>query len=301
MDGQVLGGGVIVVVAVGLWLAYLVPSWLERQRFEAAERNALRLNRAIRVLAETSEAPEEVRLELNARTAHQQHRLAKRVQAEIEHARHEELRTELAARRAAPEARRARARRRVRLTATALLVAGVALAGLGVWSVAAGGTWTGVAIGCLVALVAVAALQRQASVAARQARRIAAGRLAAEPAAAAAARPAAAAPAVQDVALEPTPHWSPRPLPRPLSAEAGSRAAREIDARAALARQAREEELRRRLAELVEPAPAPITAARIAPSPAAEADSRFASMGYVDDAEIEEHVRALLTRRAVGA
>ena len=65
MDGQVLGGGVIVAVSVLLWLVYLVPSWYERRQYDAAERNAVRLNQALRVLAETSETPDEVRLELN--------------------------------------------------------------------------------------------------------------------------------------------------------------------------------------------------------------------------------------------
>ena len=69
MDGQVLGGGVIVLVAVLLWLVYLLPSWHSRRQYDAAERNAVRLNQALRVLAETSETPEEVRVELSARTA----------------------------------------------------------------------------------------------------------------------------------------------------------------------------------------------------------------------------------------
>ena len=77
MGGQVWGGGVIVLVAVALWLVYLLPSWHSRRQFDAAERNAVRLNQALRVLAETSETPEEVRLELNAHTAAAQQKLAK--------------------------------------------------------------------------------------------------------------------------------------------------------------------------------------------------------------------------------
>ena len=41
MGGQVLSGGVIVFVAVALWLVYLLPSWQSRHRFTSAERNAL--------------------------------------------------------------------------------------------------------------------------------------------------------------------------------------------------------------------------------------------------------------------
>ena len=82
MGGQVLGGGVIVLVAALLWLVYLLPSWASRRQYDAAERNAVRLNQALRVLAETSETPEEVRLELNARTALAQQRLARRALVE---------------------------------------------------------------------------------------------------------------------------------------------------------------------------------------------------------------------------
>ena len=64
----------VVLVAVVLWLVYLLPSWHGRHQYYAAERNAVRLNQALRVLAETSETPQEVRLELNARTASPHHR-----------------------------------------------------------------------------------------------------------------------------------------------------------------------------------------------------------------------------------
>ena len=130
MGGQVLGGGVIVLVAVLLWLVYLLPSWHSRRQFDAAERNAVRLNQALRVLAETSETPEEVRLELNARTALAQQRLARRALAEREHTALEQSRIDLeqaraerAAARATPAARRTRARAPRRRTRLALTVA----------------------------------------------------------------------------------------------------------------------------------------------------------------------------------
>lgn len=47
----------MLVLAAGLWLVYLVPNWLRRREFEATERNAVRLQQTIRVLAETSEGP----------------------------------------------------------------------------------------------------------------------------------------------------------------------------------------------------------------------------------------------------
>ena len=52
-----LGGGVMLAVAAGLWLVYLVPTWVKRREYMATERNAVRLQQTIRVLAETTEAP----------------------------------------------------------------------------------------------------------------------------------------------------------------------------------------------------------------------------------------------------
>src|SRR6188768_1654755 len=115
MGGQVLGGGVIVLVAALLWLVYLLPSWASRRQYDAAERNAVRLNQALRILAETSETPEEVRVELSARTALAQQKLARRAQAERESADLESAREELLAAKALPAARRSRSRRRARL------------------------------------------------------------------------------------------------------------------------------------------------------------------------------------------
>jgi len=299
MDGQVLGGGVIVLVAVLLWLVYLLPTWHARHQFDAAERNAVRLNQALRILAETSETPEEVRLELNARTALQQQKLAKRVQAERESAELEDLRASLLAAKHAPAARRARARRRARLVATVLLLAGLGLTGWGVWQTVVNGAQLFVWVGAGVALTALVVLQRMTAVQARAARR------AADAAAGASADASSEADAaiargetdLQDLVLEERGNWTPRPLPRPLASADGSRAARVLaaaDAREALQRAAREEALRER-AERLRPAPTPITAGR---RPAAAVGASGLSID--DDAAIEAHVRDLLSRRAAG-
>ena len=144
MGGQVLGGGVIMLVAVLLWLVYLLPSWHSRRQYDAAERNAVRLNQALRVLAETSETPHEVRLELNTRTAHAQQRiarralaerqdLARRTQTEHEQAGLEVARRELASARALPAARQARARRRARTVITVIAALSLGLFAAGIW------------------------------------------------------------------------------------------------------------------------------------------------------------------------
>lgn len=309
MGGQVLGGGVIVLVSAALWLVYLLPSWYSRHQCDAAERNAVRLNQALRVLAETSEAPDEVRLELTARTALAQQRLARKAQAdredlarrsqaerddlarrtqhEREQAEVERARRELAVARSRPEARRARTRRRARLVVSSVALIALALAGWGVWDVVATGSslvlWTAVAAGSMCAVL----LARTARVGSRAV---------AHDYVQAAFAPTAE---VQDVALahDRRAAWSPRELPRPLTASAGSRAAAVLDgvaARQALRDAAREEAM---LARIERRSPTSIEAARVAR--AAEA-SVAPSSGLRGDAEIEAHVRELLRRRAVG-
>ena len=281
MDGPVLSGGVIVLVAVLLWMLYLLPSWRGRFQYNAAERNAVRLNQALRVLAETSETPGEVRVELNARTALAQQKLAKRVQSEREAAALEALRQELAATRADPVIRRARARRRVRILATSSLLAGLIVAGLGVWQLLAVGGSALIWVGGAVVVVAGVALQRMAAVANRAAR---AAHVVATPAA------PRVAPELHDQGRA---TWTPRPLPEPMASVAGSRAQAaqaQLEAQEERRKAARVAALRERAEQM---APEPPVALPAASSP-------YARMGFVDDAEIEAHVREMLSRRAAG-
>lgn len=295
----------VVLVAVVLWLVYLLPSWHGRHQYNAAERNAVRLSQALRVLAETSETPREVQLELNARTALAQQRLARRVQSEREHAQLENAKAELAVERAQarmdaalareraaaeaaaaaaiPAVRRARARRRARLAATIVGLVAVALAVWGAVDLILTGSqlllWSSVAV----ASAAVLILQRMATVQRRTVQREVVAmtpRIAGD---------------VQDVALATDRvAWTPRELPRPLTASAGSRAAAvldQADARAALRRAALEEAMRAR-AERARPTS--LDAAR-----AARVDE-FAGGAAAGDDAIEAHVRQLLERRASG-
>jgi hypothetical protein len=330
MGEQVMGGGVIVLVAVLLWLVYLLPSWHGRYQYQAAERNAVRLNQALRVLAETSETPGEVRLELNARTALAQQRLARRVQAEHESVELESARAELAAakaqaaldrevakaerRRAAadaeaarenaradaaaareralaeaaaaralPAARRARARRRVRLAASTLGVLALLAAAGGAYLGAIGAGWTLLVGSGAVFASSGLVLVRMNTVARRAASRVV---------------PAAvvrSAGAVQDVALvADRAEWTPRTLPRPLTASVGSRAAAVLDAsdaQEALRHAAVEEALRERAAQAAPPSIETVRRTRAA---------EVAFAGPADDERIEEHVRRLLAHRAAG-
>lgn len=281
MDGPVLSGGVIVLVSVLLWMLYLLPSWRGRFQYNAAERNAVRLNQALRVLAETSETPGEVRIELNARTALAQQKLAKRVQSEREAGELAALRQELAAASADPVLRQARARRRVRIVATIGLLLGLVGVGVGIWQIVAGGSAVLVWAGGALVVAAGLSLQRMAMVAARSARR-SHGVIVDVP--------ERVAPELHDQGRA---TWTPRPLPEPLVSVAGSRAQAaqaEIDAQQERRKALRLAALRERAEQIAPDAPVALPAA----------SSPYARMGFVDDAEIEAHVRDLLTRRAAG-
>lgn len=156
MANGIFGGGLIFVVAALLWAAVLVPTWVRRREFKAAEQNALRLQRTLRVLAETAEVPTEVRVEATAREALAQERLLRTAQRRQEAERkaalaeartaqiHAEMRAQQMKRKQAALVRAAKLRRPVvRRTrsfaalvlvlalAAALIGAGMLIAGLG--------------------------------------------------------------------------------------------------------------------------------------------------------------------------
>ena len=84
-----LGTSIVLLVAVVLWVAYLVPVWTRKREYLATERNAIRLQQTLRIMAESAEAPEELRLEADARTiAVHQKAVAKeqRLKQALEHA-----------------------------------------------------------------------------------------------------------------------------------------------------------------------------------------------------------------------
>lgn len=71
IDG--IGSSIVVALAAILWLAYLTPTWYRQREYLATERNAVRLQQTLRILAETAELPERVVAETTARSvvAHQ--------------------------------------------------------------------------------------------------------------------------------------------------------------------------------------------------------------------------------------
>lgn len=56
-----LGGGLMLAIAAVLWLAYLLPNWFKQREYLATEKNAVRLQQTIRVLAETTEVSSGIR------------------------------------------------------------------------------------------------------------------------------------------------------------------------------------------------------------------------------------------------
>lgn len=164
MTGGVLGGGVIFVVAALLWGAVLVPSWMRRREFRAAEKNALRLQRTLRVLAEANEVPQEVRLEATAREALAHEKMLRSAQrrqdaerdAALAEAEAEQVRAEIRAqqmrRKQAAAQRSAKVRRPIarRVRATAALGALLGVVGMLVGTgFAVAGSGAGMLVGAL--------------------------------------------------------------------------------------------------------------------------------------------------------
>lgn len=322
MGGDVLSGGVVFALAAALWLAYLVPTWLRRREYLATERNAVRLQQTLRILAETAEVPQEVRVEATARDVAAQQRILRKEQArahaevvaraEADAAR---MRVEAAAVAAEktvtkaprialePDVARDRARRlrRARAATSLVMLAGLGVVGFGVFDVIATGSWIFLAAGAVLAASAVVLLSRLAR----------AGRM--RRAAPVAPRQAMQAEELFDhaehddvVAAAPS-TWTPQPLPKPLYLSRGSIAASamaSVDAATQLRRAAAREDVERRAAELapkLEPEVARI--AQFAPRPVADPQpSRFAHMGVVDDLEADalDLDAVLRRRRAVG-
>lgn len=295
--GGVLSGGVVFAIAAALWILYLIPTWRRRSEFIATERNAVRLQQTLRILAETSEVPDEIRVEASSRSVAEQQRVLKKHRAEqaaIAKAEAEALARKLKAesRRLSAEATAAalaRSRRRARLATTTVLLASIVAAALGGVQFATAGSWMLLAGGATAAVSSLALLTRMARVTRRHTHTVVAA-----PVATVAPQTSALVEYEADVVPETT--WTPVPLPRPLHLSQGSAAAStiaEADAHERLRAAALAEAMAQRAAELAPPvttfpvreAPAAVTA----PAPVEEApavDSRFARMGVIDETQI---------------
>jgi len=294
------GGGtaILIVVAAGLWLLYLVPVWRRRSEYLATERNAIRLQQTLRIMAHAAEVPESVRAELTARDiAAQQRSLAARQRelAAIERARDAAAQRALRARltESAPglmaevDAARLGQRRLRRSRAVTSLTTLLALIGIAVAVALSAWAWVGFAV-----FVAVSGTMLLTGLARAQRRRTA-------PVAGVAAREFVdVAPPVRRAAAVARREWTPVPLPRPsyLSAPVvpTGAVASALDHAAALATAAAGAERAQRALDAASFALAPAGDAGRAPStttdgdverparPAAASASRFAAMGLVE-------------------
>lgn len=174
-----LSSSVIIALAAVLWLAYLVPTWFKRREYLSTERNAVRLQQTLRILAETAEVPEQVRVENSARGVAAQEKL---MQREMQRTQAIKQAQDAAASRAAARtlaetqpaiaahvarsSSSSRRLRRSRFGATLVMLAALAGAGFGVAQVMAGATAlllvasSVVSVGALVLLRQLAAVSR---------------------------------------------------------------------------------------------------------------------------------------------
>ena len=231
-----LSGGLVFAIAAALWLVYLVPSWLRRRNFVASEQNAVRLQQTIRVLAQTEEAPDEVRAEISARGVLEQRKALRDAEAQARSRMRAELAMQISPEEALAIARHRR--RTARLAAFVALVLSILTVIAGAAVVSYTSSWTMVWIGAAASAISLVAL------------RLLAGR-----ARVSSARSTSEAPeqTFTDFGYKPavpTREWSPQPLPRPLHLEPGSLAQSTVASASVadrLRRAAQEEALRDRL------------------------------------------------------
>ncbi|MDF9809682.1 hypothetical protein M2116_000626 [Aurantimicrobium minutum] len=152
MSGGMFGGGIVFAIAAALWVVYLIPTYLRRRNFDATERNAVRMQQTIRALAETTDVPEEIRVEASARAVIEQKRVLRQAEAaaraQVRQATGRAVGYDEAAVTAARRARRNRLASAVFLLATILGVAA------GIVLLANGGSWETLAISCIAFAIA---------------------------------------------------------------------------------------------------------------------------------------------------
>ncbi|TFD69417.1 hypothetical protein [Cryobacterium ruanii] len=291
MSSEALGGGVMVAVAAVLWVAYLMPTWSRRKQYQATERNAVRLQQTLRILAETAEVPQQVRLEATARTVAEQQRILARAEHDARAEAQAVANAATSVRRAAaavaaaaaqrlPESpgKKLRRLRRFRALVSLALLLGFVLTVAGV-APAVAGSFTALVAGGVVMVAAFGILGRLATVArsARVVRVQAPVEL-----------PVLIGQPFEPVQLDEAPvapaTWTPQPVPRALHLSRGSiaqTAMASVEAANQLRKAAAEAEVTRRAAALADEANRAVTPIS---RPTADAvPSRFASMGIVGE------------------
>lgn len=312
MGADGFGSSIVIALAALLWLVYLVPTWFRRREYLSTERNAVRLQQTLRIMAETAEVPQQVRVETSARSAAAQEKLLRaQLQREKAIARAQLAAADRASTRqlveklpalAAEVARGSTASRRLRrsraLTSLVLLSSFVA-AGFGVSQLLVAGSWLLLASASVVAVGSFAMLGQMAAV----------SRARAELARGMRVRPQRVRTSlpVQEAVPETQQEsgWTPVPVPKPLylSRPQVDRAVEaSLDAAAVLREAAATAERRLREAQESPKVTPIIRPAAAAPAPVAAPPSRFARMGYLDGIEGgTTDLDAVLQRRRASA
>lgn len=306
-----VSSSVVIVLAAVLWLVYLIPTWLRRREYLATERNAVRLQQTLRIMAETAEIPKQVRAEATTRSVAAQEKVVEReMQRTQAIARAQDAAAARAAARQLAESRptiaasvspsslASRRLRRARGLASLTLLASICAVGFGVALVASGGAAVLLIAGVVVAAGAVTLLVQINQVSGARAQ-LAQTLRPAQSAEVFDAHPSHAEPAPVSAT------WTPVPVPVPLylsrrevlpTAPAQETAVEQLRTAAAEAERAL------RLSQAGE-----VPVARVAPAsePVAElrpvAESRFARMGIIDvnDSAAPDLDEVLRRRRAV--
>jgi hypothetical protein len=279
-----LGGGIMVALAAGLWLVYLMPSWFKRRDYIASERAEVRRQQALRVLQETTSTPVMQRVESIVTAAGEVRDREKLAEAIRRSKEAQAARTAAVAARTSVSMPVARARmakrlRRTRAVASLILLAAVVAAVTQIILMAttgvAAGAWAVLGFAAVVGVVAVAALGRLANMARRRAARPVVQNVA----------PSKKMSAALPVVVEEEPvqkAWTPVPVPKPmyLTRTAVVPAAPVVDP---------VEELRAAAAEADRVLRDAQKSSEVTPisRPEPEAPpSRFATMGIVEDLDV---------------
>jgi hypothetical protein len=284
-----LDGGIMVALAAGLWLVYLMPTWFKRREYAALEKTNVRRQQALRVLEETAPIPAVERVASIVSPTGQvtdRDKLAEAIKrsrdaqaARVASRQYAEEAT-APAQAASSKARVARRLRRTRGFATLLLIAALATlitqATLMVTTGIGAAAWTILGFSSVVGIVSFAALGRLASIARRRASIVAA------PVQARAMRTRIAED--REAARPPVATWTPVPVPKPLYLSRSEAAPPESTGDPLESLRAAALESDRALREAQEaPEVSPITKPE---RPAAAAASAFASMGIVAKADV---------------
>ncbi len=304
MDG--LSSSVVIVLAAVLWLVYLIPTWLRRREYLSTERNAVRLQQTLRIMAETAEVPDQVRIEATTRNVAAQEKILQReMQRTQAIARAQDAAAARAAARqlaetgpaiaasVAPTSLASRRLRRSRAMTTVALIAALFAIGFGIGQVVTGGGIVLLTAGSIIAIGAMALLVQinQVSTARAQLAQTVQPTRAAE--VFEAERPIARQQAART-------SWTPIPTPKPLylsrtEAPVAQQQVQHIDTAAELQEAAAQAERALRAAqEQATPIARPAPAAEAAPN-------RFARMGImeVDESSTPNLDEVLRRRRAV--